>query len=476
MKVYHPVEYMSALLTFEMGSTEKVVEYIEDCRRMVLPDGSTGIKVLPPDVNISDKDFTPVYVDREQKGRKKKEDPGKEGVIRFGMMAVRGVGEKAVECIIEERKKKGEFPSLYDLCDRVDLRTVTRSTIEALIKCGAFSSLNAKRAQLMNVLEKAVEMGQQAQNDRRSGQMSMFGAPDPNASVATTPTMGPALPDVAEFQPAELLKFEKELLGFYITSHPLTEHQYSIERYTTASTKECLTSIAEGTEVTIGCMLSAVRSKVAKSGRSAGQKWAILAMEDLEGVIEGMCFAETYANVTQRYPDAISTERIVFVKGKVDKKRETPSIMVTDVLPIEHAIDKLTTGMVLKFDRQRHGDEHLEAAKTILRANKGTMKVWVQAPTLLEGTEHLVTLALPNDFAARVSQSLVEDLRAKLGFEAVELIGAGSKRLKKRLEQQQKLFREEQADVAAIPAAAGAPASDDLVAAAMDSEMEMAEV
>jgi DNA polymerase-3 subunit alpha len=474
MKVYHPVEYMSALLTFEMGSTEKVVEYIEDCRRMVLPDGSTGIKVLPPDVNISDKDFTPVYVQREQKGRRKKEDPGKEGVIRFGMMAVRGVGEKAVETIIEERHKQGEFPSLYDLCERVDLRTVTRSTIEALIKCGAFSSLNAKRAQLMNVLDKAVEMGQQSQNDRRSGQMSMFGAPDPNAATPAAPTMAPALPDVAEFQPAELLKFEKELLGFYITSHPLTEHQYAIERYSTASTKECLTSIAEGTDVMIGCMLSAVRSKVAKSGRSAGQKWAILAMEDLEGVIEGMCFAETYANVTQRYPDAISTERIVFVKGKVDKKRETPSIMVTDVLPIEAAIDKLTTGMVLKLDRQRHGEEHVEAAKGILRANKGTMKVWVQAPATLEGTEHLVTLALPNDFAVRVSQTLVDDLRAKLGNDAVDLIGAGSKRLKKRLEQQQRLFREEQADVAAV-APMAAVGSDEVVAAAMDAEMEMAE-
>jgi DNA polymerase-3 subunit alpha len=322
----------------------------------------------------------------------------------------------------------------------------------------------------MNVLEKAVEMGQQAQNDRRSGQMSMFGAPDPNAAVAAAPVMG-ALPDVPEFQPAELLKFEKELLGFYITSHPLTEHQFLIERYTTASTKECLTSIAEGTEVMIGCMLSAVRSKVGKTGRSAGKKWAILGMEDLEGVIEGMCFAETYEQVTQRYPDAISTERIVFVKGKVDKKRETPSIMVTDVLPIEHAIDKLSTGMVLKLDRQRHGEEHVEAAKSILRANKGTMKVWVQAPATIEGGEHVVTLALPNDFAVRVSQTLVDDLRSKLGNEAVDLIGAGSKR-KKRLEQQ-RLFREEQAELAEV--APVVPASDELVAAAMDSEMEMAE-
>jgi DNA polymerase-3 subunit alpha len=222
-------------------------------------------------------------------------------------------------------------------------------------------------------------------------------------------------------------------------------------------------------------MLSAVRSKIGKTGRSAGQKWAILGMEDLDGVIEGMCFAETYANVTQRYPDAITTERVVFVKGKVDKKRETPSIMVTDILPIEAAVEKLTTGMVLRFDRQKHGEEHLEAAQAILRANKGTMKVWAQAPCVLEGKEHLVTFAMPNDYAVRMSQSLVDDLRAKLGFEAVELIGAGSKR-KKRLEQQ-RLFKEEQAEAAEVarPAQAVAPASDEAAAAEMDAEMEMAE-
>jgi DNA polymerase-3 subunit alpha len=477
MKVYHPVEYMSALLTFEMGSTEKVVEYIEDCRRMVLPDGSTGIKVLPPDVNISDKDFTPVYVQREQRGRKKKEDPGKEGVIRFGLMAVRGVGEKAVETIIEERKKKRDFPSLYDLCDRVDLRTVTRSTIEAVIKCGAFSSLNARRSQLMNVLEKAVEMGQQAQNDRRSGQMSMFGAPDPNAAVAAAPVMG-TLPDVPEFQPAELLKFEKELLGFYITSHPLTEHQAAIDRYTTASTKEAM-NLSEGTEVMIGCMLSVVRSKVAKTGRSAGMKWAIIGMEDLDGTIEGMCFAESYANITQKYPDAITAERIVFVKGKVDKKRETPSLMVSEILPVEAALEKLTTALIVKFDKTRHTQETVDQVKAMLRANKGNLPVFAQTSFtgVVNGdgtvSDHIVTLRLANDYAVKLSQTLVDDLRAKLGNEFVDMAGAGTKR-KKRLEQQ-RLFKEEQADAAVVVEAPVGRGGDEEVAAAMDMEMEAAE-
>src|SRR5688500_181842 len=149
MKIYHPVEYMAALLTFEMGSTEKVVEYIEDCRRLAMPNGARGIRVLPPDVNISDMDFTPVYVDPEGAKGKRKAAKEKEGVIRFGLMAVRGVGEKAVEAIIDERLKKGDFANIYDFCERVDLRQVTRATLEALIKCGAFTSMNARRAQLL---------------------------------------------------------------------------------------------------------------------------------------------------------------------------------------------------------------------------------------------------------------------------------------------------------------------------------------
>lgn len=472
MKVYHPVEYMSALLTFEMGSTDKVVEYIEDCRRMTLPDGSVGIKVLPPDVNVSDKDFTPVYVVKE--GTKTRRHGGTkgggiDGVIRFGMMAVRGVGEKAVEAVIAERVAKGAFPSLYEFCERVDLRTVTRGTVDALIRCGAFSSMNAKRAQMMNILDRAVEMGQQMQNDKRSGQMSMFGAPEASAASALArPSI--ALPDVEEYQPADLLKFEKELLGFYITSHPLTEHQAAIDRYTTASTKDCLHSITEGTEVTIGCMISAVRPKVAKSGRSAGQKWAILVLEDLDGTIEAMCFAEAYAAIIQKYPTAIQAERIVFVKGKVDKKRETPSIMVNEILPIEAAIDKLTTGLVLKLDSARHTLEQIEAVQGILKANKGNLKVWAQNRTSVAGQEQTITLQLGNEFAVRASQMLVDDLRTRLGNEAVDPIGLGSRR-KKRLEQQ-RLFKEEQLDAAD---AVSAPSQDEQVAEAMDLEMAEAD-
>jgi DNA polymerase III subunit alpha len=485
MKTYHPVEYMSALLTYEMGNTDKVVEYIEECRRMTLLDGTRGIRVLPPDVNVSDKDFTPVYLnDGKKKGRKA---AAAVGVIRFGLCAVRGVGEKAMETVIGERAERGEFRSLYDFTERCDLRAVQRSTIEALVKCGAFSSLGAKRSQLLAVLDGAVEMGQQAQNDKRSGQLNMFGQASAKVSVAGP---GEVLPDVAEFVSADLLKFEKELLGFYITSHPLTEHQGAIERYTTATTKEAM-NLSEGSEVMIGGMIAGVKKKVTKTGRSAGMPWAIITIEDLEGQVEGMVFGDAYAEITKRYPEALANESILFVKGRIDKKRETPSLIVNDVIPIGEAMGRLTTAVAVKLDRTRHEPGVVPQMKPLLQRHKGNIRVYLQMATMdasvgdasvgdasvgdasvgdasvgdaSVGDSKKVTMQLSRDLQVRPVKDLVDDLEMLLGSGSVQLMGEGSRRLK-RLEQQ-KLFREDTesagAEVQLGDAAEAMAASDEL--------------
>ncbi|CAN5564040.1 DNA polymerase III subunit alpha [soil metagenome] len=460
MKAYHPVEYMSAVLTFEMGSTEKVVEYIEECKRLTLPDGSRGLKVLPPDINVSEKDFTPVYVTEDAPKGKRKAPPKTIGVIRFGMMAVRGVGEKAVEAVIEERQKKGEFPNLFDFCERVDLRTMTKGTIEALIKCGAFSSMNAKRSQLLAVLDSAVEAGQQSQNDKRSGQMAMFGA----AAVSATPSRATnvGLPDLEEFLPAELLKFEKELLGFDITSHPLNEHHAAIDRYTTESSREAMNR-SEGSEVMIGGMISRVKKIITKNGRSAGMPMAIITLEDLEGTIDGTMFAETYAEVCQKYPTAVANESIVFVKGKIDRKRETPSIMVNEVIPVDDAINRLTTGVMLKLDPTRHSSETLPQIKPLLDKHKGKMDVFCQ----VAGSTGVVSIRLDRSIGVRPSKLMEEDLQMLLGNDSVQLIGAGTKRIK-RLEQAKLFKTDEVAETVDSPAAF---TSDESIAAALDAEM-----
>ncbi len=441
MKVYHPVEYMAALLTFEMGSTEKVVEYIEECRRLTLPDGRKGIKVLPPDVNFSDKDFTPIYDTRTSDSTKRRSDSAKrkpthEGVIRFGLMAVRGVGEKAVEAIIAERQAHGRFVSLYDFCERVDLRQVTRATIESLIKCGAFSSLNAKRAQLLHILDRAVEMGQQAQNDRRTGQLSMFGSaaalvPSTTASLAGT------LPDIDEIPNPDLLKFEKELLGFYITSHPLTEHQAAIARYSTHTTRDLVTC-SEGAEVTVGGMLTRIKKTVTKNGRSAGMQMAMITLEDLDGQVDAVVFAENFAEINQRYPGLIANEQILFLKGKVDKRRETPNIIVSDVIPIRDATARLTTSLVIKLDRARHAADVVDQLRVRLKEHAGRMPVF--ASVAVDGSQS-VLLRLGTDHAVKPSDRVVDDLEQVLGPGAVQLIGAGSKRVRRLA--QQALFNAE---------------------------------
>jgi DNA polymerase-3 subunit alpha len=424
MKTYHPIEYMAALLTFEMGSTDKVVEYIEECRKM-------GLRVLPPDVNVSDTDFTPVYGEPASAGGS--------GTIRFGLCAVKGVGEKAVEGVIEERKKAGPFRSIYDFCERVDTRAVQRSTIEALIKCGAF------------------ETGQQNQNDRRSGQGLMF----MSADESTAPrTMNSGLPEIDELPSQDLLKFEKDLLGFYITSHPLTEHQTTLERYSTATTREAL-QLSEGVEVTIGGMISRLKKVITKNGRSAGMPMAIITLEDLEGQIDGTMFAETYADILKKYPGAVEVERIVFVRGKIDRKRETPSVLINEVLPIADALPKLTTTVALKLDGTRHNSEQLREMKSRLKNHKGNLPIFAQIETL-DGRK--VVMKFPKDLNVRPTPALIDDLDQLLGAGTVQLYGDGQRRLKRL--QQQALFKEsEQPTVEA-----SAQPTDEQVSQQMDEE------
>lgn len=458
MKTYHPIEYMAALLTYECGSTEKVVEYIDECRKMQVGD-ERGIRVLPPDINISNVDFTPVYEVTETGGKRKRKKI--EGYIRFGLGAVKGVGTKAVEAIISEREKNGPFTGIYDFCERVDLRQVNRATLEALIKCGAFDSTGAHRAQLMAVLDKAIEMGQQAQADKRSGQLNMFAALAPSPAAPALPKVSGPMPDVEPFSNADMLKLEKDVLGFYITSHPLTEHQATIDNFSTDSTREAMLR-SEGTSVTIGGMLAAVRTRIAKSGRSAGQKWAIIQLEDLEGSIEGMVFAEKFAELSERNPALVSPESIVFVRGKVDRKRETPCLVVDDIITIDEAIQKLTTGLLIKLDREKHSPQVVSQIKPILGQSKGGTPVYIEMA--VNGSQQAM-IKLSADLFIKPSLTLRQDLESLLGNGQAILCGAGTKRVRKA--EQQKLFKDEQPE----PETPETPADEDAAIEAMDAEM-----
>jgi DNA polymerase-3 subunit alpha len=223
----------------------------------------------------------------------------------------------------------------------------------------------------------------------------------------------------------------------------------------------------EGTEVLIGGMLSAVRPKVAKTGRSAGQRWAILELEDLEGKLEGMCFAESFADISARYPGVLANERIVFMRGKVDKRRETPCLMVNDVIPIESAVERLTTSIGVKIDRARHSADTFATLKDLIQKHAGKKELFVQIQTA-DGTK--VSLRINGELGVRLTKDLVDDLEQLLGNGSVQLGGDGQKRMK-RLAQQQ-LFK----DAAAEAAPVETPVADAIAEPDLEGELALEEV
>ncbi len=355
LKTYFPVQYMAAVLTYESVSTDKVVEYVDECRRVMYPDGRRGIAVKPPDINLSDIGFSVVYESDEQKD-------ANHGHIRFGLSAVKGVGDKAINAILEARQKGGLFASLHDFCERVALGSVNRATIEALIKCGAFDALHgaSKRSALVEGLESALAAGQRAAADRASGQLNMFGVLETSRSEnkseirnSTASTAGlPAkseisLPKVALWSPADQLKFEKDVLGFYLSSHPLDQHKDIVRRYATVDVAQ-IDQLAAEVEVILGGMLTRVKPTVTKNGKNPGQKMAMITLEDHSGAIEAVVFSDAYAVAAE----LLAPDRIVFLRGKVDRRRERPSVIVQKVISVHDAITELTEAVIIRPDTQ----------------------------------------------------------------------------------------------------------------------------
>jgi DNA polymerase-3 subunit alpha len=198
-------------------------------------------------------------------------------------------------------------------------------------------------------------------------------------------------------------------------------------------------NVSEGTEVTIGGRLTMVKSRVAKSGRSMGQKWAIVGLQDLEGSIEGMVFSELYADLTSKFDDLLVEERVVLMRGKVDKKRETPCLVVNDIMPIEAAVNKLTTAVVVKLDATIHTAGVIKQVAPVLRGSKGNTPVFAQTPC---NGNHKAILKLGSDYWVKASKEMCNELEAVVGNGNVELCGAGTKRKKRAT--QEVMFKEEE--------------------------------
>lgn len=371
LKTYFPVHYMAALLTYESVSMEKVTEYIEACRKVKFPDGHAGIEVKPPDVNLSVKDFTVVY------GATEPRTPN-HGHIRFGMGGVKGVGAKAIEAIVEARKKDGMFTSLFNFCERVPNGLVNKGVVEALVKCGAFDSVHTpeERAGMLAAVETAMSRGAQEANLRSSDDF-LFGAVASEAQGSEDSVEDePSLPVARPFEPHEMLKQEKAMLGFYVSSHPLDEWKEDVARFSNASLTDAHTLRAD-TTCTVGGMLSSVRITVVKNGRSAGQKMAMITIEDHGGTLDGVIFSKSYAE----YQHLLVADSIVLLEGKIDRRREEPNLIIEKVIPIEEAaVRKTETVRVVIKDTDGEGQRReyngaLSALRNMMRQSPGSARV-----------------------------------------------------------------------------------------------------
>jgi DNA polymerase-3 subunit alpha len=312
LKANYPVEYMAALLTANSDDRDKVQMYIAGCLRM-------GIDVEPPDINRSGVDFTPL-----------KGQGGKRGTILFGLGAVRNLGLGAIECLLAARNQDGPFKSLADLCDRIDLRSVNRRALEALVQCGALDRLEPNRRQAAEDLVLIVDWANSRAKDRASGQGSLFdfgmgGAADTNAPNVLD--LAPKAAPVEDYPKQERLNLEKELLGFYISDHPLKDIQKPSKLLAPISLSELGDRADDKVTVSAIVMLNAVKPVVTKKG----DRMAIVQIEDLTAQAEAIVFPRAY----ERIHEHIQPDRQLMIWGKVDRRDDSPQFIIEDAEPIE---------------------------------------------------------------------------------------------------------------------------------------------
>lgn len=354
LKANYPVEYMAALLTSNSGDQDKVQMHIANCIAM-------GIEVLPPDINRSLVDFTP-------EGRN----------ILFGLSAVRNVGLGAIECLIQARDQDGPFQSLADLCDRVNLHAVNRRALESLILAGALDKINPNRNQLIQHLPLMIDWAQGRAKDREIGQGSLFdmmGGGD-TASSSGGHEGAPEAPRVADFDDQEKLRQEKEILGFYISNHPLK----AVQRPARILAPISLSELAEQPDnVTLSAivLLSSVKPVITKKG----DPMAIVQIEDLTGQSEAVVFPKSFERINQH----IVADKRLMIWGKVDRRDDRVQFIIDDAEPIEDV-----RMVMVELDPKLAGDiEQQHRLRNVLRNHQGDDPKYARVPVIaVIGTSH----------------------------------------------------------------------------------------
>jgi DNA polymerase-3 subunit alpha len=373
LKANHPREFMAALLTTEAGNHDKLARYIGHCRQLNVP-------VLPPCVNESYRDFTVV----------------EEGV-RFGLAGIKNVGEGAIESILDARSEEGgPYRDVFDFAARIDGRRVNRRVVESLVKCGAFDSLHPDRSSVWTGLDVALEVGAAEQRDREIGQVSLFGGGSGGAAPA------PALPDAPPWAERQRLEYEKEVLGFYVTGHPLAAVLPHLTQFTDV-TADAVEGRA-GREVRAGGLLTSLR----ETRTRRGALMAFATLEDMTGSFDLVIFSEPFAQYGTLLRAALSDSsgtgpKPLIVTGNLEPG-EPPKILVRSILDLDHAEEKLAAQIRVRITAEEATPDHLAALRDLLQRHSGECEVVLQI-VIPDESETSISLpgleVLPNETLRR---------------------------------------------------------------------------
>ncbi|MHB9013625.1 MAG: DNA polymerase III subunit alpha [Ignavibacteriaceae bacterium] len=384
LKAHYTAEFLAANLTNEFGNKNKVSNFLEDCRKL-------KIEVLPPDVNNPTVSFDVV----EEK-------------IRFGMSAIKNVGINAVEEIIRSRNKlKRDFSSIYDFCSNVDTRLVNKRTLEGLVIAGAFDNTNQNRAQLFEAVESALEFGHKAAQFQSSSENSLFGSAEEVMKISE-----PKLPDTKPWSEKEKLAREREVIGFYVTGHPLQKYEVEFRSFATIHLGETEELEEQKVDSVRACgVITSLETKIDK----AGKLMAFLTLDDFSGSCEALVFSKTYA----KYGKYLSEEECVFIIGKPESSGDAIKIQIDDVIPLESARERFTESINIAIDSTTSSVEKIIALKSVLENHRGNIPVYIS----LANNGSKQRLFFLKDYRAKISNDFVDAINGALGEDSVTFTG-----------------------------------------------------
>ena len=382
LKVYYPAEFMSANLTSEMGNMDRVVILINECKKM-------GIEVKPPDINVSFEDFRPI---------------NKSG-ISYGLNAIKNVGAKALETIIEERNKNGEYSTIFDLCSRVDQQKVNKRVLESLIISGSMDSFNGNRAQNFAAVDDAIKYGQRMQSETNRDQVDLFGGKDEQDSLIKIPS----LQMISDWTEKESLKKELEVLGIYVSGHPLLEHSEDLEEFSTIVFEEGQ-NISKNDVITIGGMIT----KVVKRFDRRNREMAFFEMDCLGGSAEIVTFSDCYAS----YGSLVEEGNVVFVRGKPSETSDFSDLKIisTEIISVERVRDRLSQKINIQFPPGETNSNDIDDLMIICKENRGSCKIIFHLPN--QGSSRPLKI-LAHNISVSSSSNFINLLRSKYGKDNV---------------------------------------------------------